>query len=118
MERMAGEEKPERLLFVEQLFALAPALGGDILRRMRFGIVAAVKQAVLHDIALSLVCRLDRDTHGSKQLGPVIIDRIERAGPNQRFYHAAIGDALVDPQTEIEQALERAAGFARLDDHG
>ena len=84
--RVAGEEEAERLLFVEQSLALAPARHVDVVRRCRLrSRVAHVEQAALQGVALGLLGRFERDADRGQQLGAMVVEAVEGAGADQRL---------------------------------
>ena len=114
---MAGKIKTQRQLFFGELLRLAPARHFAILRTV-FGLGAAVKnveQAGLHGVALGLLGGFHGDADRGHQTRPVVVERIECPGADQRFDGAPVDHALVNAQAEIKQILERPALIARPD---
>ncbi|VWC24279.1 hypothetical protein BTE28158_06003 [Burkholderia territorii] len=68
---------------------------------------AHVEQAGLHRVRRGLLGRFHRERHRREHLRAIRVQRIERAGTDQRLDRAAVDHTPVDPLAEIEQVGER-----------
>ncbi|SMG02914.1 titin [Burkholderia singularis] len=114
IEQMAGQVKTERGLLLLQPALVVPRRLVDERVRMR-GLVAHVEEPGLQRIRFRLIGRLHRERHRCDQLRAVRVQRVERAGSDQRFDRAAVDHAPVDPHAEIKQIGKRLF-FARTQD--
>ena len=119
IERMAGDVEPEHLFFAGQLFLRGPI--GNFGQRMRGG--GLVRREIGEQSGLAAGAILPRpraDFHGAVDHGEELraraVQRIERAGFDEAFDHAAVHRAEIDALAEIVERSEAAAFRARRDD--
>src|SRR5262249_29923901 len=99
---MARQVIAVRHLLLFQLHARVPERRIDQGRPRMLGRIGAAEQAYLLRVALRLLGRRDRDADGRQQARAMIVDGVESAAADERLYHAAIDDALVDALAQVE----------------
>src|SRR5436190_7954905 len=111
---MPGEIKTQARFLVGEALAVAP-IAHDGKRGTARGTLTCVfaEQRDLGRGAFRALGVVDRRTDRRDQACATRVDRIERAGADQRFDRPAIDGALVDAATEFEKIAERPAGGAR-----
>src|SRR6266567_9305835 len=114
--RMTRQIEAQARLLVGQALAVDPLPGFDQLRSSRRVLVGVIaKERDLRGGSLGFFGELQRGTNRREQARPPLVDRVERAGTDQRLDRAPVDGALVDAAAELEQ-IDKRSGLARLDD--
>ena len=115
-ERMARQVEAERHLLLRQALGFASTRASQpVARRRAAAFLAEQRHLRRRRLRARSPASSATPTDASSDDAPRI-DRVERAGADQRLDDAPVDDALVDAAAEVEQVGERAARLARRDD--
>jgi len=117
LEQMARQVEAERRFLQQQPLADAPGLGLHQRRLLRGrAVVAVVEQTTLRGVVDLVVGEVETQRDAGQQAGTIRMQRVERTALDQRLDRTLVDPLAVDAGAEVEEAVERAAGLARLDD--